>query len=284
MCAAELTSFRVNWLTHGEGSRQEQQALAAISERIYSTAPVFVSGIVQSVHTHANMAAPVDSVRVVCGEDSLCASVSGLKYCVSPNAFFQVNMRQTEVLFWEVVNAADVRPEDVVLDLYCGSGALALQLSRRCARIVGVDIVPASIEDAKFNADLNGCKNVSFHAADLRAKLGKDRKVFKARVSAAKAHVVVADPGRAGLSDAVKRFIGEDEQARRVVYVSCNSETMCRDIRAICWEGRWRCVSVVGLDMFPQTDHMEQIAVLERCGESSNTIDRVAYAGPCRCN
>jgi tRNA/tmRNA/rRNA uracil-C5-methylase (TrmA/RlmC/RlmD family) len=258
--------FRVNWITHGLGCKEEQQALAAASRRIHATAPVCVSGIVQSVHTKSSIAAPVDSVRVLCGDSALYARVLGMKYRISPNAFFQVNWCQTETLFSEIIKAADVSAGDTVLDLYCGSGAIALQVSRFCSRVVGIDIVPASIDDAKANAELNERENVDFYAADLRAKLGKDRKVFKAHVLAAKADVLVADPGRSGLSEAVNQYISEDRQIRRVVYVSCNSETMCRDIRSICSTGRWRCTSVVGLDMFPQTDHLEQIAVLERYG------------------
>lgn len=256
--------LRVNWITNGIGSQKQRKALEAMSQHTYSKAHVPISGIVQSVHTQASIRSPVDSVHVLCGSSKVVARVLHVEYCLAPNSFFQVNWDQAVMLFSEVVKAADMQPRDTVLDLYCGTGALSLQFSKSCAHVVGVDIVPASIEDARANAQLNGCTNVSFYTADLRAKRSADRRTFELQVVAAQADLIIADPGRSGLSEAVKQFIIDDGAARRFLYVSCNSESMCRDIRDICTRGQWTCTRVTGLDMFPQTDHLEQIAVLER--------------------
>lgn len=261
--SSSQSSFVVNWVTNGEGNRQERAALSDLSRELLRSPSGRVTGAVQSLHTERRSGAPVDSTRVLCGEPFIFASVLGVLYRISPNAFFQVSHQQCEVLFSQVLAMANVQAEDVVLDLYCGSGALALQFSALCTKVVGVEVVVEAIEDARVNAELNGFTNASFHVANLSSRSARDRKVLR-KLSSAHASVIVVDPGRSGLSEHVRGFVRDDTHARRMVYVSCNSETMCRDIKAICADGRWRCEKVVGVDMFPQTDHLETIAVLGR--------------------
>lgn len=261
--------FIVNFVTNGRGSRTQRDALKAIAESLCcgsdSSDQQVITGVTQSVHVDSNASAPPKQVECLRGHPFVYADVSGVHYRVSPNAFFQVNSAQVQQLFHQVVSAAKLRPSDVVLDLYCGTGAIALQLAMQCHLVLGVDMVPAAIEDAQVNAQLNVITNVEFSVADLAGSTAQDRRVL-ARLDAAAASVIVLDPGRSGISSAVRDFVMSHRHATRIVYVSCNSEKLSRDLRVFCAEGRWQCRMIQPVDMFPQTDHLEVVALLE-CSE-----------------
>lgn len=261
----------VNFITNGRGTSSQQDALAAVAESIAGAATCggvgdqfTVTGVTQSIHVESNISAPPRSVQTLWGSPYVYANVCGVNYRVSPNAFFQVNSEQVQHLFRHILSAARLRSSDVALDLYCGTGAVALQLARHCRSVIGVDMVPSAVEDAQVNAQLNGISNVEFIVADLAGTSTQERRVL-ARLLAAEASVLILDPGRSGISGTVREFVMRHEHATRVVYVSCNSEKLSRDLRAFCAEGRWHCRMVQAVDMFPQTDHLEVVAVLERC-------------------
>lgn len=263
--------FVVNFVTNGRGTSAQQDALAAVAEAIADASNggslgdrFMVTGVTQSIHLDSSMSAPPKSVRTLWGSPYVYANVCGVDYRVSPNAFFQVNSEQVQHLVHQVVSAARLSSSDVALDLYCGTGAVALQLARHCRSVIGVDMVPSAIEDAQLNAQLNGISNVDFNVADLAGTSVQDRGVL-ARLVAAEASVLVLDPGRSGLSGTIRDFVMCHEHATRIVYVSCNSEKLSRDLRAFCGKGRWQCRMVQAVDMFPQTDHLEVVALLERC-------------------
>jgi hypothetical protein len=253
----------VNFVTNGGGTDAERDALSSVAESLMAQPGVL--GVAQSVSASGG-GAPVDTVWVLRGQGDVFAVVRDIAYRVSTGAFFQVNDQQCDVLYGVVVKGARLHGGETVLDLYCGGGGIALQLARECERVVGVEVVQAAVEDARQNASLNGATNVRFFAKDLRGRRGEasNGRGLKSWLGGIGADVAVVDPARAGLSDVVRCFIRDDAALKRVVYVSCNSETMCRDVKVICSTGAWEVSEVQGVDMFPQTDHLETVTILER--------------------
>jgi 23S rRNA (uracil1939-C5)-methyltransferase len=237
---------------------QKQQALLMALVRALQQVPA-VCGIVQSVHARQSLHAPAEQVISVSGQDHVCLHVGHLVLRRHVEAFAQVNTVQTAVLYQALEDMAQLQPGDAVLDLYTGMGSIALWLARRCRKVVGVDIVEAAIDTARENARLNDIGNASFVATNLS---GDTAGAVLARKDIEGAAVVVVDPARQGLSKEVIKFLG-GHGARAIVYVSCNSLTMCRDLQELS-AYRWRCTGVVGVDMFPQTDHLECVVRLER--------------------
>lgn len=186
-----------------------------------------------------------------------------LEYQVSANSFFQVNSRQCAALYRTVSALAEVRATDTVLDLYCGAGTIGLWLARECKQVVGIELSEAAVADARSNAWRNGIKNAEFRQADL---VDSGLNVTKT----AHPEVVVVDPARAGLADAVMLFL-KRIKPRKVVYVSCNADSLARDLGVLCGgsgagglgPSPFVLSSVTPVDMFPQTDHLEVVAVLD---------------------
>jgi 23S rRNA (uracil1939-C5)-methyltransferase len=195
-----------------------------------------------------------------------------------------------------VAEAAQLAPEDVLLDLYCGTGTIGLSLARDCAQVVGFEVSAAAVEDANVNAALNGIFNASFVLGDVQevfrellaqkqgaagaggqgGRAGRGGKGGRggrggrgaaagSPAEALRPDVIVADPARAGMSSAAVAFV-RAAQPRRLVYVSCNAATLARDVEALCRQPgpAMRLVSLQPVDMFPHTDHVEVVAVLER--------------------
>jgi 23S rRNA (uracil1939-C5)-methyltransferase len=185
-------------------------------------------------------------------EEELC----GLRFRISPDAFFQTNTEMAERLYGEAVELAGLSGRERVLDLFCGIGTIALVLALDAAEVWGVELVEEAVRDAIENARLNGVDNARFFAGDVRLAMRPllDR--------AGKPDVVVIDPPRAGLSQKVVRRVLEAE-ARRIVYVSCNPTTLAPNARQMVDAG-YSLKSVRPVDMFPQTPHIECVALLER--------------------
>ncbi|EFJ48302.1 hypothetical protein VOLCADRAFT_60616, partial [Volvox carteri f. nagariensis] len=188
--------------------------------------------------------------------------LGGLKFRISPGSFFQTNTRQAEVLYDVVRRAAGLRPGavDTVLDLYCGTGTIGLSLAGECRRVLGVEVLESAIEDARANAALNAISNVEFLCADAPAAAAA-----ASPTAVTTPDVVIVDPARGGLTLDAASFLSRCG-ARRVVYVSCNVATQARDLDRLCngSGAPFRLVSVQPVDMFPHTDHVETVAVLDR--------------------
>jgi 23S rRNA (uracil1939-C5)-methyltransferase len=180
----------------------------------------------------------------------------GLDYLISPDAFFQTNTEMAEALYGLAREYAALRGHEQVFDLYCGIGTIGLSLAARARQVVGVEIVEAAVADAIENARLNDVQNVQFFAGDIRLAM---RELVE---RAGRPDVAVVDPPRAGLSQKVVRRIIE-AAPKRVVYVSCNPTTLAPNAAQMVQEG-YRLVKVRPVDMFPQTPHIECVALLER--------------------
>ena len=194
-----------------------------------------------------------DHFHLLYGRETLTDTLCGLQFELSPASFFQVNPSQTEKLYQTAVNFAALKPEDLLCDVYCGAGTITLTMARHCREAVGIEIVPAAVENAKQNAERNGIRNASFHtgkAEDLLPRMVAD---------GLKPDVIVVDPPRKGLEPSVISAIAE-AGPDRLVYVSCNPATLARDAGLLREEG-YQIKKVQPVDMFCWTSGIETVAL-----------------------
>lgn len=197
-----------------------------------------------------------DSYRTLWGRDYLEETLCGLKFRLSVPSFFQVNRNQTEVLYGKALELAALTGEETVLDLYCGIGTISLALAKRAKRVIGAEVVPEAIEDAKANAERNGITNAEFFcgdAGDIAARLAAE---------GLRPDVITVDPPRKGLaSDVVDTIV--QMAPDRVVYVSCDPATLARDVKRFAEQG-YHAKTALAVDLFPRTSHVESVLLLER--------------------
>jgi 23S rRNA (uracil1939-C5)-methyltransferase len=190
------------------------------------------------------------------GAEYLEEELSGLRFRISHRAFFQTNTEMAERLYGIATDMAGLTGSERVFDLFCGIGTLGLTMAGRAGEVWGVEIVPEAIVDAEENARLNGLENVRFRSGDARKEI---RPLLE---EAGRPDLVVVDPPRAGLSKKIVRRLIECD-APRIVYVSCNPTTLAPNAAQLA-EAGYRLRRVKPVDMFPQTPHIECVALLER--------------------
>jgi len=196
------------------------------------------------------------ATEVLAGREWIEDELLGLRFRISPDAFFQTNTEMAERLYSTASELAGLSGRERVIDLYCGIGTIALALALEAGEVYGVEIVERAVADAIANARLNGVDNARFFAGDVRTAM---RPLLE---ESGTPDVVVVDPPRAGLSAKVVRRVLE-AQARRIVYVSCNPTTLAPNARQMVDAG-YHLRTVRPVDMFPQTPHVECVALLER--------------------
>ncbi len=196
------------------------------------------------------------------GEERMQDTLLGLSFSVSPLSFFQVNPVQTEVLYQTALNFADLKGDETVADLYCGAGTISLLLAKKAKQVIGIEIVPPAIEDAKENARANGIANVQFHAAAAEELLPKLVQ------QGLKPDVVMLDPPRKGCEEKVLEAICQC-RPEKVVYISCDVATQARDAKYLTAHGYTakKCQSV---DMFCLTGHIENVLLFVKAQEEKN--------------
>ena len=197
-----------------------------------------------------------DRFHLIYGKETLPDILCGLRFELSPASFFQVNPVQTEKLYAAALDFAALQPEETVCDVYCGAGTITLAAAYRCLSAVGIEIVPAAVENARQNAARNGITNAVFHtgpAEELLPRMVKE---------GLRCDAVLVDPPRKGLEPAVIRAIAEANPSR-VVYVSCNVATQARDA-ALFLEAGYTVKKVQPVDMFCWTSGIENVALLEK--------------------
>ncbi|MFL5764197.1 MAG: 23S rRNA (uracil(1939)-C(5))-methyltransferase RlmD [Bacteroidia bacterium] len=190
------------------------------------------------------------------GNNSIYENMEGLKFKIGPKSFYQTNSEQAYELYKIAREFAQIKNTDIVYDLYTGTGTIANFVAKQAKKVVGVEYVPAAIEDAKINAELNGISNTVFYAGDMKDVLNDE---FLAENG--KADVIITDPPRAGMHEDVTKKILEMD-AERIVYVSCNPSTQARDLQIL--DAKYKVTRVQPVDMFPQTHHVENVVLLER--------------------
>ncbi|MDP9187808.1 MAG: 23S rRNA (uracil(1939)-C(5))-methyltransferase RlmD, partial [Actinomycetota bacterium] len=190
------------------------------------------------------------------GAEYLEEELRDLHFRISHRAFFQTNTEMAERLYAVVTEFASLEGRERVFDLFCGIGTLGLSMAASAGEVWGVELVPEAIVDAQENARINGIANASFRAGDARKEI---RPLLE---EAGRPDVVVVDPPRAGLSAKIVRRLIECE-AQRIVYVSCNPTTLAPNAAQLT-EAGYTLRRVRPVDMFPQTPHIESVALLER--------------------
>ncbi|MBP5225045.1 MAG: 23S rRNA (uracil(1939)-C(5))-methyltransferase RlmD [Lachnospiraceae bacterium] len=194
--------------------------------------------------------------KVLYGPGVIEDEIDGLKFTVSANSFYQVNPAQTAVLYGKALEFAGLTGNETVWDVYCGIGTISLFLARRAKKVYGVEIVPQAVEDARLNAGRNALQNTEFFT-------GKAEEVLPAWHSAhpgEKIDVIVVDPPRKGCDEACLQTI-VSMAPDRLVYVSCDSATLARDLKYLCENG-FRLEKVQPVDMFGMTVHVETVCCL----------------------
>lgn len=192
--------------------------------------------------------------RLLLGKPAIEDCLDGLRFAISPLSFYQINPRQTETLYREVVRLAGLQGHEVVFDLYCGIGTIALFLARFAKQVHGIEIVPEAIADARANAELNGMDNTVFYVGAAEQKVPE---LYQAGI---KADVVVVDPPRKGCDPVLLATLVQ-MQPRRLVYVSCNPKSLARDLAWLLKAG-FVLEQATPVDMFPHTMHVETVALL----------------------
>lgn len=194
--------------------------------------------------------------KLLWGDEYIVEKIGDISYKISALSFFQVNTKQTEVICRKALEFAGLSENDEVLDLYCGIGTLSLWFAKEAKKVLGVEIVPEAIKDAKENARINGIENAEFmvsSAEDAAPKLLE--KGFKAEV-------IVVDPPRKGCDESVLNAIVE-MSPKKIVYVSCNPSTLARDLKVLEGNG-FEIKKIEGVDQFGRTPHVETVCLLSK--------------------
>ncbi len=238
---------------NGDGLPKVQRLIEALK-----AVPGFTT-LVLSINTRQGNAVLGDKFVTLYGpgfiEDTLC----GLSFRLSARSFYQVNHHQAQRLYETAIDLAGITKEDLVLDLYCGVGTITLAMAGRAGKVLGVEVVPQAIEDARDNARRNGIENAEFFCADAgEAALRLEKEGIHP-------DIITVDPPRKGLnSDAIEAI--SRMSPKRLVYVSCDPATLARDV-ALLKERGFRVEKVAAADLFPKCSHIESIALLKRSGE-----------------
>ena len=198
-----------------------------------------------------------DDIKMLWGQPYITDSIGDISYQISPLSFYQVNPLQTRKLYELALQYADLNGNETVWDLYCGIGTISLFLAQKAGQVYGVEIVPEAIEDARRNAKLNQIENAEFY-------VGKAEEILpeKYRKEHIKADVIVVDPPRKGCDEKLLDTIVK-MQPDRVVYVSCDSATLARDLKYLCGKG-YDLKRVRGVDQFGHTVHVESVVLLSK--------------------
>lgn len=180
-----------------------------------------------------------------------------LNFEIHPQAFFQPNTKQAEILYGKVLEFADPKAEDTILDLFCGTGTIGMFFAKTGARVIGIELSPDAIENAKNNAKTNGIENIQFYCNDITKFFEIKPQSLLPRPS-----ILITDPPRAGIANSALEKILK-LNAKKWVYVSCNPTTLARDLKIACENG-YKIERVQPVDMFPQTYHIETVCLLRK--------------------
>ncbi len=242
----------------GFGSRT-----AALSEHLRKRCPE-LTGIVLNINRTRGNTVLTGDFYTLWGRAEINDVLCGFRYAIAPQAFFQINPPQAEKLYAKAVEYAGLTKDSLAFDLYCGAGTISLCLAAKAGRVIGAEIVPEAIENARRNAEANGVSNIEFLCADA----GEAAEALAAR--GLRPEVVVVDPPRKGMSESAVQAVA-GMQPDRVVYVSCDPSTLARDILRF-QEFGYSLRGVTAVDMFPRTMHVETVCALSKLSEAKHHI------------
>lgn len=236
----------------------EEQLIKQIIERYPD-----VTSIMQNTNSERTNVILGKQTKCLWGEEYIYDTIGDIKFAISAMSFYQINPKQTKVLYDKALEFANLTGDETVIDAYCGIGSISLFLAQKAKKVYGVEIVPQAIEDAKINAQLNGLSNTKF-------VVGQAEKIMSTwKAEGLRPDVIVVDPPRKGCEESLLEAMIE-MNPNRIVYVSCNPSTLARDL-AILAEGGYQTKKVQPVDLFPQTSHTEVVCLLERnCTQTIN--------------
>lgn len=223
-----------------------------------------ITTVVQNVNNQKTSMVLGNRSEVLFGDGYITEQLGDFSFRISPKAFYQINPIQTEVLYNTTLEFAGLTGKETVIDAYCGTGTIGIFASPKAKKVVGVELNPDAVKDARVNAKLNSAENTEFYNADAGEFLAD------AAASNEKYDVVIMDPPRSGST--VKFLKSVVKLApKTVVYVSCNPETLARDLMFLVRNG-YKVKKIQPVDMFPHTNHVETVAVLSRKSASKSFI------------
>lgn len=248
-----LVQFRID-------SDDEQKQADALMQHLAETFPQITSLLYVDNHK-ANDTFGDQEIHVVKGKDFIYETMEDLKFKVGPKSFYQTNTEQAYELYKVARNFAGLTGKELVYDLYTGTGTIANFVAHQARKVIGIEYVPEAIEDAKVNSEINGLANTLFYAGDMKDILNKEFIDEHGRPD-----VIITDPPRAGMhQDVIDTILFAAPE--RIVYVSCNPATQARDLQLL--DVDYRVVAVQPVDMFPHTQHVENVVLLERKEENN---------------
>ncbi|MCI5777674.1 MAG: 23S rRNA (uracil(1939)-C(5))-methyltransferase RlmD [Bacteroidales bacterium] len=239
-------------LSFGE---DQPEAIAQMLKALQEAFPM-VTSLMYVVNTKANDTITDLDIKCFAGQPFITEQMGDVKFRVGPKSFYQTNSDQAHRLYDVAKEFAALTGQEVVYDLYTGTGTIANYVARSAKKVIGVEYVPEAIEDAKVNSQINGIENTEFFAGDMKDVLTLD---FINTHGAP--DVMIVDPPRAGMHPDVVETILK-AAPRRIVYVSCNSATQARDIQMM--DSAYKVTALRPVDMFPHTHHVESVVLLER--------------------
>lgn len=235
--------------------REETASREALLNHLLNEFPEITS-LIYVINNKANDTIFDREIVVYHGSAYIVEEMEGLQFIIGPKSFYQTNSEQAYRLYSLVREFAGLQGNELVYDLYTGTGTIANFLARQCRKVIGIEYIPEAIEDARANAELNGIKNTTFFAADVKDLLNNDFTAEQGRPD-----VLITDPPRAGMhGDVVKTILSAAPE--RVVYVSCNPSTQARDLSLM--DNLYQVEALQAVDMFPHTRHVENVVLLKR--------------------
>ena len=215
-----------------------------------------ISSLMYIINEKANDSITDQEVILYKGEDHIFEQMEDLRFKIGPKSFYQTNSEQAYELYSKTREFANIQKDEIVYDLYTGTGTIANFVARQAKKVIGIEYVPEAIEDAKLNSEINGIDNTVFFAGDMKNVLNTD-------FIAEHGHpdMMIVDPPRAGMhTDVVETIL--QAAPNRIVYVSCNSATQARDLQMM--DHAYKVTKVQAVDMFPHTHHVENIVLMEK--------------------
>jgi 23S rRNA (uracil1939-C5)-methyltransferase len=216
-----------------------------------------LQSVVQNIQTERTNVVFGDRTKVLWGRDVIYDRIGAIRFAISARSFYQVNPVQTEVLYAKALEYAGLTGRETVIDAYCGIGTISLFLAQKAKHVYGVEVVPEAVADARRNAALNGMDNVTFVAGEAETIIPRWAD------EGMRADVIVVDPPRKGCDERLLAAVLA-MAPERLVYVSCNPATLARDLKFLAEHG-YAVREVQPVDMFPQTVHVESVAILNKC-------------------
>ena len=238
-------------ITEESEMEQMKQLLAFIADKFPQ-----ITSLLYVVNNKCNDTINDLDVVLFKGNDHIFEEMEGLRFKIGPKSFYQTNSEQAYTLYKVARNFAGLTGNELVYDLYTGTGTIANFVSRQAKKVIGIEYVPEAIEDAKVNSEINHITNTLFYAGDMKDILTQEFINEHGRPD-----VIITDPPRAGMhNDVINTILFAEPE--RIVYVSCNPATQARDLSLL--DTKYKVVAVQPVDMFPHTHHVENVVLLER--------------------